>query len=303
MEEKEQLVADLREDLKNAKALSNKLERKSGKDPRRDDDSRDKDELEMLQDNEYGKVFADFEQEEHDDPVRSPTRGSQKSIPQAHVGACKVCHQLGIDCDRSLPRCRTCEYLNARCTGFNPLSQKEPSRRLVSYVTPKSNRDSGDSCSYVVFLENRVHYLEQRLDNHIIPYKPGDGFDQDDQAEVFKASHDSTTALAATSSHVSNTLLHIGDNHGSPITPPISAAPLAPDSSNATRKSHLDLPRIVVISDENVCTEAIFPITPASSETNVADQNGLFTSEEIEVLHSRTPVSPANDPLFRWPKR
>jgi hypothetical protein len=155
--EKEQLIAKLRDELANAKAQSKQvwpdnwansidivpeltaLKRESSKHSPRDEDSRDKDERKEPEEM-YGNMLHEVKQE-HDNTIEVTTGEVRKDISYAHVGACNVCHQLGIDCNRSLPRCTTCEHLNARCTGFNPLSKTYSSRRLVSGATAKLRQE------------------------------------------------------------------------------------------------------------------------------------------------------------------
>lgn len=148
LEEKEQVIAKLREELADARATRARLEpeklstptqmvikltnlkRESSKHSPQNEDSREKNE--SKEDEEiYGKMLHEVKRE-HNDANDMTTGEFRKEISYAHVGTCNVCHQLGIDCNRSLPRCSTCELLNARCAAFNPLSKKDPSRRLVS---------------------------------------------------------------------------------------------------------------------------------------------------------------------------
>ena len=67
----------------------------------------------------------------------------------------------GNRCDARLPSCTTCEKVNARCVGYDPITKREIPR------------------SYVYFLETRLGYFESLLKKNNIAYEPSETYDAD----------------------------------------------------------------------------------------------------------------------------
>jgi hypothetical protein len=76
-----------------------------------------------------------------------------------NVSACNRCRLRKNRCDQRLPSCLSCEKANIKCVGYDPITKKEIPR------------------SYVFYLETRVAYLEDLLQDNSISFDPPEVFE------------------------------------------------------------------------------------------------------------------------------
>ena len=76
-----------------------------------------------------------------------------------NVSACNRCRVRKNRCDQNLPACTSCEKAGVKCVGFDPITKREIPR------------------TYVYYLESRVHYLEELLNENKISFAPSHDFD------------------------------------------------------------------------------------------------------------------------------
>ena len=93
-------------------------------------------------------------------PTSAPTNiNSNTSSSFRNVSACNRCRLRKNRCDQNLPACTSCEKAGVKCVGFDPITKREIPR------------------TYVYYLESRVHYLEELLNEHKIAFAPSHDFD------------------------------------------------------------------------------------------------------------------------------
>ena len=76
-----------------------------------------------------------------------------------NVSACNRCRLRKNRCDQSLPACVPCDKAGVKCVGFDPITKREIPR------------------TYVYYLESRVRYFEELLQENGIQYAPSNEFD------------------------------------------------------------------------------------------------------------------------------
>lgn len=103
---------------------------------------------------------------EPEDDIESATTTSIEKTGKAsavsnfrNVSACNRCRLRKNRCDQRLPSCSSCERANVKCVGYDPITKKEIPR------------------SYVFYLESRVAYLEQLLQENSISFAAAEVFD------------------------------------------------------------------------------------------------------------------------------
>ena len=94
-------------------------------------------------------------------PATSAPSDSNASASSSfrNVSACNRCRLRKNRCDQSLPACTSCEKAGVKCVGFDPITKREIPR------------------TYVYYLESRVHYLEELLNENKITFAPSHDFD------------------------------------------------------------------------------------------------------------------------------
>ena len=111
-------------------------------------------------------------------PIVTPKSSSAASSAFRNVSACNRCRIRKNRCDQRLPACLACEKVNARCTGYDPISKREIPR------------------SYVFYLESRQTYLESLLRANGIAFDPPELFDTGKKdGEVLPRSPDPEDAM------------------------------------------------------------------------------------------------------------
>lgn len=94
-------------------------------------------------------------------PGSPPQSAASASSAFRNVSACNRCRTRKNRCDARLPSCSTCEKVNARCVGYDPITKREIPR------------------SYVYFLETRLSYFESLLKTNNVAYEPAETYDAD----------------------------------------------------------------------------------------------------------------------------
>jgi hypothetical protein len=105
-------------------------------------------------------------------PASPPQNAASASSAFRNVSACNRCRTRKNRCDARLPSCTTCEKVNARCVGYDPITKLEIPR------------------SYVYFLETRLGYFESLLKTNNIAFEPAETYDADSRL-LGDASHTS----------------------------------------------------------------------------------------------------------------